>query len=201
MINGLPAGFFGSSRGARQGDPLSPFLFVVVMEAFSIMIYASIHHGSLSGFLVGSRPSNTVNISGLLFADDTLVFCEANYDNICSLRLLLICIEAVFGLKVNMAKSMLVLVGNVGNVVELAGLLGCETSSLPLKCLGLPLGAHFKTKSSWDGIVEKLSVVWLVGKEYIYPRAEGLPSLKALFPTYLRISCLFFPFQLQWQIV
>ena len=34
-------------------------------------------------------------------------------------------------------------------------MLECETSFLPLKDLGLPLGAHFKTKSSWDGIVEK----------------------------------------------
>jgi hypothetical protein len=69
--------------------------------------------------------------------------------------LLLICFEAVSGLKVTMAKSVLVPVGNVDNVVELAGLLECETFSLPLKYLGLPLGDHFKTKSSWDGIVEK----------------------------------------------
>jgi hypothetical protein len=195
LINGLPVGFFGSSREVRQGDPLSPFLFVIVMEAFSGMIYVSIHHGSLSGFSVGSRPFEMVNISHL-FVDDTLVFYEANYDNICSLRLLLICFEAVSRLKVNMAKLVLVPVGNVDNVVELAGLLGCETSSLPLKYLGFPLEAHFNTKSSWDGIVEKMEHRLASWKECICPKGEGLPSLKALFPTYLRISCLFFPFQL-----
>ena len=79
LINGLPAGFFGSSQGVRQGDPLSPFLFIIVMEAFSRMISASIHHGSLTGFSVGSRPSETFNISHLLFADYTLVFYEANH--------------------------------------------------------------------------------------------------------------------------
>jgi hypothetical protein len=69
----------------------------------------------------------------------------------------LICFEAVSGLMVvNIPNSVLVLVGNVDNVVEMAGLLACKTSSLPLKYLGLPLGAHFKTKSSWDGIVEKM---------------------------------------------
>jgi hypothetical protein len=57
------------------------------------------------GFSVGSRPSDTVNISGLLFADDTLVFCGVNYDNICSLKLLLICFEAVSGLKVNVVNQ------------------------------------------------------------------------------------------------
>jgi hypothetical protein len=38
LINGSPSGFFGSSRGVRQGDLLSPFLFVLVMKAFSRMI-------------------------------------------------------------------------------------------------------------------------------------------------------------------
>ena len=75
MINGSPAGFFSSSQGARQEDPLSPFLFFIVMEALSKMITAAIDNGQLSGFSVGSRLSEMVNISHLLFAGDTLVFC------------------------------------------------------------------------------------------------------------------------------
>jgi hypothetical protein len=66
--------------------------------------------------------------------------------------------------------------GNVDNVVELAGLLGCETSSLPLKCLGLPLGAHFKTKSSWDGIVEKFER-HLASWKIIYLSKDGRVTL------------------------
>jgi hypothetical protein len=54
LINGSPAGFFNSSRGVRQGDPLSPFLFVVVMEAFSRMIKAMIDYNLISGFAVGA---------------------------------------------------------------------------------------------------------------------------------------------------
>ena len=133
--------------GVRQGDSLSSFLFVIVMEALSRMITATIDNGLLLGFTVGSRSSETTIISHLLFADDTLVFCGANTEHISSLRALLVCFEVVYGLKVNMAKSILVAVGNVDDVVELAGVLGCGTSSLPLKYLGLPLGACFKAKS------------------------------------------------------
>jgi hypothetical protein len=50
LVNGSPAGFFNSSRGIRQGDPLSPFLFVIVMEAFSRMVKASIDHGIFLAF-------------------------------------------------------------------------------------------------------------------------------------------------------
>jgi hypothetical protein len=54
LINGVPFGFFGCSRGVRQGDPLSPFLFVLVMEAFSRMLGAFTERGLISGFSVGS---------------------------------------------------------------------------------------------------------------------------------------------------
>jgi hypothetical protein len=134
LVNGSPAGFFSSSRGLRQGDLLSHFLFVIVMEAFCKMIIAIVDRGFLSGFSVGSRPP-TVNISHLLYMDDTLVFCGANLNHLRHLRVLLLFFEAVFGLKVNLAKSILIPVGNVDNMGELTSILGCGTSSLPLSIL------------------------------------------------------------------
>ena len=129
-----------------QGDHLS-LLFVVVMEALSKMFIAIVGKCLLLGFFVESRPSDVVNISHLLFEDDTLVFCGANPDHFCYLRVLFLSFEVVFGLKVNLAKSILVPVGNVDNVDVLAGILGCWTSSSPLKYLGLPLGVCYKAKS------------------------------------------------------
>ena len=58
LINGVPSGFFGSSRGVRQGDPLSPFLFVLVIEAFSRMLGAFVSRGLISSFTVGSNELN-----------------------------------------------------------------------------------------------------------------------------------------------
>jgi hypothetical protein len=157
LINGAPSGYFGSSRGVRQGDPLSPFLFVLVMEAFSKMIGAITSRGLISGFSVGSNELNRVVVSHLLFADDTLVFCGANESQIRHLGALLVCFEAVSGLKVNLAKSTLFPVGSVGDVDQLAGLLGCGTSTLPLKYLGLPLGASYKLKTMWVDLEELMA--------------------------------------------
>ena len=64
--------------------------------------------------------------------------------------------EATSGLKVNLAKLELVPVGDVSNIEGLAVMLGCKTSSLPIKYLGLPLGAKFKATRIWNGVLEKL---------------------------------------------
>jgi hypothetical protein len=155
LINGLLAGFFNSLRGVRQGDPLSPFLFVIVMEAFSRMAKVMVDHSLFSGFTVGARWNEQVLISHLLFADGTLVFSGASLDQVQAIDDLLICFELVSGLKVNLAKSTLVPVGEVSNVEALAEVLGCEVGSLPIKYLGLPLGSRFKDKVSWNRVVEK----------------------------------------------
>jgi hypothetical protein len=64
---------------------------------------------------------------------------------------------------------------------------------MPFKYLGLPLGVHFKVKSIWNNIVEKIECQLASWKRMHCPREVGLPSLKALFPTYPRTSCPFFP--------
>jgi hypothetical protein len=102
LINGTPEDFFDNSRGVRQGDLLSPILFVVVMEAFSRMMNVAVEIGLLVGFLVGSRYSEAMDVSHLLFADDTLIFCEPKVEQIQNLRCLLFCFEVTLGLKINL---------------------------------------------------------------------------------------------------
>ena len=156
LINGSPEGFFGSSRGIRQGDSLSPLLFAIVMEALSRMMNRAVENGLLSDFKVGSRDTHWVDMSHLLFTDDTLIFSDANPEHIFNLRLLFTWFEAISGLRINFNKSEMVPIGNVVNMASLAAIMGCKTISLPMNYLGLPLGANFKSKSIWDPILEKM---------------------------------------------
>ena len=90
LINGSPCGFFGSTRGLRQGDPLSPLLFVLVMDALGRMLDKAVLEGRLSNFSVGNLEGRSLAVSHLLFADDTLIFCEANLDHILILHMIFI---------------------------------------------------------------------------------------------------------------
>ena len=78
MVNDSPEGFFGSSRGLRQGDPLSPLLFLLIMEVLSRLLKKSEECNLIRGFQVGSVKFVGVRISYLLFVDDTILFCDAS---------------------------------------------------------------------------------------------------------------------------
>jgi hypothetical protein len=121
------------------------------MEALSCMISTAVSVGLLEGFKVGNA-----DFSHLLFADDTLIFCSAHSSQLRHLRSLFLLFEAASGLKVNLAKSNLIPVGNVDQVERLSDLLGCGIASLPAKYLGIPLRASYKSIHIWDGVVEKI---------------------------------------------
>ena len=103
--------------------------------------------GQFTGFSIGSTTSALMMVSYLLFADDTLIFCDVDPNRLVTLREILNRFGEVSGLKINLGKSELVPVGEVHNLDMLVGLLGCRHSSLPLKYLGLSLGAKFKEVS------------------------------------------------------
>ncbi|XP_042974721.1 uncharacterized protein LOC122306358 [Carya illinoinensis] len=129
------------------------------MDVLNRMLEGVVDRGFISGFLVSSSWHGSLTVSHLLFTNDTLIFCDLDLDQIFSLIALLLCIEVVFGLKVNLSKSEAVPVGSINNLSEMATILDCKVSSLPMKYLGLPLRAHYKSKVMWEGIVEKIEGV------------------------------------------
>ncbi|XP_028112446.1 uncharacterized protein LOC114310602 [Camellia sinensis] len=119
------------------------FLLRVGDGAFSRLLSRAIHEGLLQGFRVGLLSGTAMGVSHLLYADDVLVFCDADLVQLGYLRCVLICFEAVSGLLINLSKSELISVGEVERLPVLLTVLGCKMANLPVTYLGLPLGASY----------------------------------------------------------
>ena len=156
LINGSPTDFFRSTRGLRQGDPLSPYLFVLGMEALSSLINKAVKEGFLTGCRIRGRDGIGIQVSHLLFADDTLVFCEDSQEQLTFLSWLLLWFEATSSLCINLNKSEILPMGRVENVELLAAELGCKVGYLPSTYLGLLLGAPHKLVVVWDAMEERM---------------------------------------------
>jgi hypothetical protein len=99
-------------------------------------------------------------------------------------------------LTINLAKSKLVMIGNVINVERLASILDCRVSSLFMKYLGLPLGASFKTKSIWDDIIEKIERHLICWKRMYLSKHGRVTFIKSTYLICLPTLCLFSPSRL-----
>ena len=111
------------------------------MEALSGLINQAVEGNYLFGSRIADERWEDLSISHLLYVDDTLLFCEADIDQLKFIIWILMWFEAMLGLKINLIKSEIIPIGLVTNVVELASELGCKIGSLPTSHLGLPLGA------------------------------------------------------------
>ena len=158
------------------------------MEAVSKMMDKAVTEGQLSGFSVGTFTGDHLQVSHLLFVDDTLVMCDVDIDQMLFLRLILSWFEIVSGLKINLDKSELVPVGVVPNFEMLVDALGCKQGSLPMKYLGLPLGAKWKDRAVWNPIIEKVERRLARWKRLYLSKWERLTLIKSTLsnlPTYL----------------
>ena len=77
-VNGCPMGSITPTRGIRQGDPLSPYLFLLCAEGLSSLIKAFMANGDLKGISVCRGGPE---LSHLFFADDSLIFCRASMED------------------------------------------------------------------------------------------------------------------------
>lgn len=126
----------------------------MVYEVLSRMIKKT-KMGYITGFKVGM---GEIIVSNLQFADDTMIFCDAEATQLGYLRCILSCFEVVLGLKINLAKSELFQVGEDCDIDSLVYILGCKIGCLPASYLGLPLGANYKSKVIWEPAIDKISL-------------------------------------------
>lgn len=154
LVNGSPTAKFCLERGVRQGDPLSPFLFILAAEGLNAMVNNAVDRGVFKGIKVGI---DNVVVSHLQYADDTIFFGEWDKENARNLMCILKCFEKVSGFKVNLNKSRLYGVGvNSDEVVNMARWMQCSVGEFPFTYLGLPIGECMRRESAWRVVVEKI---------------------------------------------
>jgi len=155
LVNGSPTEEICIERGLKQGDPLAPFLFLLVAEGFSGLMRNAVNSNSFKGF---DLRNNGLVLSHLQYANDTICIGEASVDNLWTLKALLRGFEMTSGLKFNFAKSCLIEV-NVGReFMEAAcNFMHCREGSLPFKYLGLPVGVNPRRLSTWEPLLDCLN--------------------------------------------
>jgi hypothetical protein len=138
LLNGIPGNNLHYKRGVRQGDPMSPLLFVLAADLLQCVINKAHQHG-LFKLLTPSRDGAGFPI--IQYVDDTILVMKASQRELLCLKALLESFAQSTGLRVNYAKSCLVPLNLSDEKAGiLAGVFGCKIQGMPFTYLGLPMG-------------------------------------------------------------
>ncbi|XP_070044833.1 uncharacterized protein [Nicotiana tomentosiformis] len=125
------------------------------MEGLNSMIKKANQDRLIRGFKAVNNFSSNLEITHLLYADDSLVFRDAKEEQVRHLRLILSVFEAISWLHVNWSKSQVYTINEVTNIQRLAGVLGCQVGNLPTTYLWMPLRAKNRSQELWNEVLER----------------------------------------------
>ncbi|CAL2262014.1 unnamed protein product [Prunus armeniaca] len=185
MINGRPRGKFSATRGVRQGDPLSPFVFTLVIDVLSRLMEKAQECNLIHGMFTGR---DNVEVSHLQFADDTIFLIGDKEEYWFNLLDLLDFFCLISGMKINKSKCSLVGFGHSPSFLNrLASGWGCAVGDWPMMYLGLPLGGNPRSIGFWDPVFEKVQRRLQKWKRAFLSRGGRLTLIQAVLssiPTY-----------------
>jgi ribonuclease HI len=156
LINGSPFGLFNPERGLRQGDPLSPFLFILGSEVLSRLLIRQESQDLLKGIKIAR---NCSPISHLLFADDLILFAKATSSEANILKSILDKYCYWSGQAINSMKSSIHFSKNTTTAVinSISSILPYKRTSSSSKYLGLPLFIGKSKAGAFKDILDKVS--------------------------------------------
>ena len=155
-INGKISNSFQPLRGIRQGDPLSPYLFLIVVEGLSALIKKSVEEGVLEGIFVCRRGPK---ISHLFFTNDSLIFCKATLSDCDPLQWIFQVYKMASGQQLNCAKTSLFFSTNTLREIqeEIKIRFGAQVIKQHEKYLGLPSLVGRNKRANFNDIKDKFS--------------------------------------------
>jgi hypothetical protein len=149
LLNGIPGKWIKIMRGLRQGDPLSPYLFLLMADVLQRLVHRD---DTLQHPLVDGMPCPV-----LQYADDTLIILRADGAAARRLKLILDQFGDATGLKINYHKSTLVPMHTDGAVLaEIQAALQCRVEGFPQTYLGLPLSADKLRLANFAPLIAKV---------------------------------------------
>ena len=153
LLNGVPGKVFHCKSGMRQGDPLSPLLFLLAADFLQSILNLAQQQGLLSPPMPLPHDHD---FPILQYADDTLIFMQGDSRQLFFLKAILNSFAESIGLKVNYAKSIMVPINiNEDRFNLLAQTFGCSKGTLPFTYLGLPLSLTKPTVADFWPLVSK----------------------------------------------
>ncbi|CAA0833358.1 DNAse I-like superfamily protein, partial [Striga hermonthica] len=154
-LNGANCGFVKATRGIRQGDPLSPYLFIIVSEVLSSYLHYLMTSRQFKGIKIAK---NAPMLSHLLFADDALVFCKADDYHARLMLNILHNYKGFTGQKVNLHKSSMFLSRNCrpDMVCRISAILSGVVVKRSSRYLGLPLGIGAFKRDAFQFVEESV---------------------------------------------
>ncbi|KAL0428350.1 UNVERIFIED_CONTAM: Retrovirus-related Pol polyprotein from type-2 retrotransposable element R2DM [Sesamum latifolium] len=136
-LDGSIHSFFASARGLRQGDPLSPYLFVPIMQTLYMLLQQAVEHNGLFSYHWKYQDLGIVNI---YFVDDLLLFCKWDMDSTVIIKTVLETFSQLSGLQANPTKSQVIFFKAAAqNKQTILAVSGFQEGSLPIKYLRLSL--------------------------------------------------------------
>ncbi|XP_016185460.1 uncharacterized protein LOC107627112 [Arachis ipaensis] len=176
LINGSPSKPFKMDRGLRKGDPLSPFLFVLVVDVLHRMVGEAVRNKHILPLLIGK---DNIELSHLQFVDDTILFCPPEEETIRNYARLLRCFEMMSRLTINFDKSSLIPINCEQQWTDnMCSLLGCKEASLLVRYVGISLGANPRLVRTWKPIIDKVEEKLSLWKAKVLNKAGKLVLIK-----------------------
>jgi hypothetical protein len=153
LMNGVPGDLISHCRGLRQGDPLSPMMFILVMDVLGHMFSKAADEGLL---LPLSRRAFKHRVS--MYADDVVLFLRPTADDIEVTMDILSLFGEATGLKTNLQKSnVLPIRCEDTDIANVQTLLPCALADFPCKYLGLPLSLKRLTKNQVQPYIDRIA--------------------------------------------